>query len=85
MWASFLGTIKRSLPTNAFPVAITRFSPLAVNGMSVTPVWRPLSDHSVSPWRTMKTRGVDMAGADVPSVLVQKEQKRSYCETETRG
>lgn len=29
--------------------------------MSVVPVWRPLRDHSVSPWRTMKTRGVGMA------------------------
>ena len=44
----------------ALPVANTRFSPLAVKGMSDDPVWRPLSDHSVSPWRTMKTRGVDM-------------------------
>ncbi|KAL3712835.1 hypothetical protein TMatcc_001537 [Talaromyces marneffei ATCC 18224] len=25
--------------------------------MSVVPVWRPLRDHSVSPWRTMKQRG----------------------------
>jgi hypothetical protein len=30
---------------------------LGVRGMSVEPVWRPLRDHSVSPWRTMKTRG----------------------------
>lgn len=42
----------------AFPVALTRASPLAVRGMSELPVWRPLRDHSVSPWRTMKTRGV---------------------------
>jgi len=35
-----------------------RFSPLAVRGMSEVPVWRPLRDHSVSPWRIMKTRGV---------------------------
>lgn len=39
---------------------MTRFSPLAVNGISVRPVCRPLSDHSVSPWRTMKTRGAAM-------------------------
>ena len=26
--------------------------------MSVTPVWRPLRDQEVSPWRMMKTRGV---------------------------
>lgn len=69
IWASLLGAIKRSLPTNAFPVAKTRFSPLAVRGMSVEPVWRPLSDHSVSPWRTMKTRGVDMSGVDVQGPL----------------
>lgn len=34
-----------------------RFSPLAVSGRSVVPVWRPFRDHSVSPWRTMKQRG----------------------------
>lgn len=44
----------------ARPVALTRFSPLAVRGISVEPVWRPSRDHSVSPWRTMKTRGVDI-------------------------
>lgn len=26
------------------------------------PVWRPLRDHSVSPWRMMKTRGVVIVG-----------------------
>ena len=58
MWTSCLGTIRRSSPTSARPVARTRFSPLAVRGMSEVPVWRPSSDHSVSPWRTMKHRGV---------------------------
>ena len=61
MWASLAGTIRRSGPTRALPVALILFSPLAVSGMSVRPVWRPSSDHSVSPWRTMKTRGVVMA------------------------
>lgn len=60
--ARFPGTINRSSPTSALPVARIRFSPLAVSGMSVTPVWRPLSDHSVSPWRTMKTRGSGIVG-----------------------
>jgi hypothetical protein len=58
MWASFRGTIKRSSPTNALPVAMILFSPSVVNGSSVVPVCRPLRDHSVSPWRTMKTLGV---------------------------
>ena len=49
MWAILEGTISRSSPTSAFPVARIRFSPLAVSGMSDVPVWRPLSDHSVSP------------------------------------
>ena len=66
MWTSFLGTISLSLPTSARPVARTRFSPLAVRGISVLPVCLPLSDHSVSPWRTMKTLGADMA-ASAPS------------------
>jgi hypothetical protein len=57
MCARFEGTINRSSPTSAFPVARTRFSPSSVSGMSEIPVWRPFSDHSVSPWRTMKTRG----------------------------
>lgn len=55
------GTISLSLPTSAFPVALTRFSPSAVRGMSVDPVCLPDSDHSVSPWRTMKQRGVVMS------------------------
>lgn len=62
MCVSFLGTIRRSLPTRALPVALTLFSPLAVSGMSLTPVCCPLSDHSVSPWRRMKTRGVAIYG-----------------------
>ena len=53
-----LGTISLSGPTKALPVARMRFSPFAVSGMSLVPVWRPLRDHSVSPWRMMKTRGV---------------------------
>jgi hypothetical protein len=60
MCARFLGTINLSEPTRALPVARTRFSPLDVSGMSEVPVWRPLRDHSVSPWRIMKTRGVGM-------------------------
>jgi hypothetical protein len=39
-------------------VARTRFSPFLVNGMSDVPVCLPESDHSVSPCRTMKQRGV---------------------------
>lgn len=61
MWAILDGTINRSSPTSALPVALIRFSPLAVNGSSVEPVCRPFSDHSVSPWRMMNTRGVPMA------------------------
>ena len=49
MWASLEGTMRRSSPTRAFPVARIRFSPLAVRGMSVVPVCLPLRDHSVSP------------------------------------
>ena len=47
-----------SSPTSARPVARIRFSPFSVKGSSVVPVCRPLSDHSVSPWRMMKARGV---------------------------
>ena len=57
-WASCEGTINRSSPTSALPVALILFSPLAVSGSSVVPVCRPFKDHSVSPCRTMKTRGV---------------------------
>ena len=42
----------------ARPVAMIRRSPFAVSGMSVEPVCRPLSDHSVSPWRIINTLGV---------------------------
>ena len=45
----WLGTMSLSLPTKAFPVARTRFSPLTVNGMLVEPVCWPERDHSVSP------------------------------------
>ena len=54
----FEGTMSRSSPTRAFPVARIRFSPFGVKGSSVEPVCRPLRDHSVSPWRIMKARGV---------------------------
>ena len=57
------GTMSLSFPTSALPVARTRFSPAAVSGMSVEPVCLPESDHSVSPWRTMKQRGVLMVQA----------------------
>lgn len=60
MCATFLGTISRSSPTKALPVFLMRFSPFSVRGSSVVPVWRPLRDHSVSPWRMMKARGVVM-------------------------
>lgn len=50
--------MRRSSPTSALPVARIRFSPFAVNGSSVVPVWRPLRDHSVSPCRMMKARGL---------------------------
>lgn len=65
MWAILDGTINRSSPMSALPVALIRFSPLAVNGSSVDPVCRPFSDHSVSPWRMMNTLGVVMAGLQV--------------------
>lgn len=58
MCATFLGTINLSCPTSALPVARTRCSPSSVSGMSVRDVCRPSRDHSVSPWRMMKTRGV---------------------------
>ena len=61
MCARFFGTMRRSSPISALPVALIRFSPLAVKGSSVVPVCRPLSDHSVSPWRITKTRGVVIA------------------------
>jgi hypothetical protein len=80
MWTSCFGTIKRSSPTRARPVARTRFSPLLVRGMSEVPVWRPSSDHSVSPWRTMKHRGVVMAvegrGGDWEKKRREKEERR---------
>lgn len=58
MWASLEGTMSLSSPTSARPVARILFSPFSVSGSSVVPVCRPLSDHSVSPWRIMKARGV---------------------------
>ena len=63
--ARCFGTINRSSPTNAFPVARTRFSPLAVRGISEEPVCLPERDHSVSPCRTMKQRGLVMASHGV--------------------
>lgn len=51
-----------SSPTSARPVARIRFSPFSVKGSSVLPVCRPLSDHSVSPWRMMKARGFVIVG-----------------------
>jgi hypothetical protein len=57
MCARLPGTISLSSPTSAFPVATTRFSPLAVNESSVVPVCRPFRDHSVSPCRMTNTRG----------------------------
>jgi hypothetical protein len=60
--ANFDGTINRSGPMSALPVARIRLAPLAVSGSSVVPVCRPSRDHSVSPWRMMKARGVVIAG-----------------------
>ena len=62
IWASLEGTMSLSSPTSARPVARIRFSPFSVSGSSVVPVCRPLSDHSVSPWRMMKARGIVIAG-----------------------
>jgi len=73
MCATLEGTISLSSPTRAFPVARMRFSPLAVNDMSEVPVCRPLSDHSVSPWRIMKARGVVIA--DDKAVMKLSEQR----------
>ena len=67
--AKLLGTINLSSPTSALPVALTRFSPFSVSGMSETPVWRPLSDHSVSPWRIIKTRGSGIVSIRRPAVV----------------
>lgn len=58
MWESLEGTMRRSLPTRARPVARTRFSPEGVRGMLVVEVCLPERDQVVSPWRIMKTRGV---------------------------
>ena len=56
----------------------TRFSPLAVRGMLDVPVCFPESDHSVSPWRTMKQRGVVIVddGAGEKSKGSIEERKR---------
>jgi hypothetical protein len=75
---NFLGTISLSFPMRARPVARIRFSPLAVRGSSVAPVWRPLRDHSVSPWRIMNTRGV----ADIVGFLLAQVV---YCRLGWRG
>lgn len=77
MCANLLGTMSRSSPTRARPVARMRRSPLAVRGSSVEPVCRPFSDHSVSPWRTMKTRGVGMAvgGGDLGGRRRREDKK----------
>ena len=65
MWASLEGTMSLSSPTSARPVARSLFSPFSVSGSSVVPVCRPFSDHSVSPWRIMKARGVVIVGVNV--------------------
>jgi hypothetical protein len=75
MHARFPGTMRRSFPTRALPVARMRFSPAGVRGMSVVPVWRPSRDHSVSPWRTMKTRGSGIA--DVKTMV--RAQRKIEC------
>lgn len=62
MWASLEGTMSRSWPTSARPVARILFSPFSVSGSSVVPVCLPFRDHSVSPWRMMKARGVVIVG-----------------------
>ena len=62
IWASLEGTMSLSSPTNARPVARIRFSPFSVSDSSVVPVCRPFNDHSVSPCRMMKARGVVIAG-----------------------
>lgn len=38
MCARLRGTMRRSLPMRALPVALIRFSPFGVNGSSVVPV-----------------------------------------------
>lgn len=76
MWARFLGTIRRSSPTNALPVDFILRSPFSVKGSSVVPVWRPLRDHSVSPWRTMKTRGVQVEGMVV--IMAEKLENERW-------
>jgi hypothetical protein len=83
MCARLPGTMRRSSPTSAFPVAMMRFSPVRVRGISDTPVCRPLRDHSVSPWRMMKTRGSGIAETSLVEVFgvwkrgLQRHRKRN--------
>lgn len=65
MCARLLGLINLLSPTRACPVCLILDSPFVVRARSVLPVCRPLSDHSVSPWRMMKTRGVVMVCCNV--------------------
>jgi hypothetical protein len=65
-----LGATSLSSPTRALPVALTRFSPFLVRGKSVVPVCFPEIDHSVSPCRTMKQRGVVLAMRLDPGLLL---------------
>lgn len=69
--------MSRSSPTKALPVARIRFSPLSVRGSSVVPVCRPFSDHSVSPCRMMKARGVVIGGSggDQSGIELRGEQE----------
>lgn len=62
--ARFPGLINLLSPTRACPVCLILDSPFSVRARSVVPVCRPLSDHSVSPWRMMKTLGVVMVCCD---------------------
>lgn len=64
MCARFPGLINLLSPTRACPVCLILDSPLGVRARSVMPVCRPLSDHSVSPWRMMNTRGVAIVCRD---------------------
>lgn len=62
--ASLEGTTKRSSPTKALPVALMRFSPLLVSGMSVLPVCLAGSSDvwSVMLMRRMDTRICTLQG-----------------------
>src|SRR6187551_2881969 len=52
------------------PTALDWYSPSSTSGRSVRPVCRPLSDHSVAPWRTRRiSEGSGEPGCDTVAHL----------------